>query len=204
MEHQEEMERKSLSILDKRLYVRYMVSLRCKMVVKSELDKLEILYIFPPGGAIEFPEGISYEQKTQLRKNLEKSGLTLLDTIESRLIDKIIDTINNFIHDTETLPKVSFKEIINENLGDGTESILKIFSEVKGVSVTQYIINQKIERAKELLLYDDLSLSEIAEKLNYRNKDYFLSQFKKITGLAPSYFIEIKNKRNKNKNISFK
>lgn len=198
MNSQKETENDDRNRLDKKLYVRYMVSLRCKLVAKSEIDKLGITHLLSSRGAIEFPEGISNDQKKELNSNLKNKGLVLLDTAESRLIEKIIDIINDFIHDSKTLPKVSFREIIHENLGDSSESILKIFSEVKGVSVTQFIINQKIERAKEFLLYEDISIPEISDKLNYKNKNFFVSQFKKNTGLAPSYFIKIKEKRKKN------
>lgn len=182
----------------KKLYVRYMVSLRCKMIVKAELDKLGINHLISKQGAIEFPEGISSDKQAQLKKNLHISGLELLDESESILIDKIIHTVIEVIHYTDNLPKISFKDIIHENLGYGSEPILKIFSEVKGVSVTQFIVLQKIERAKEFLLYHDFTLAEISEKLNYKNDDLFVSQFKKMTGLPPSYFTDLKEKREKN------
>ncbi|MFU8813518.1 MAG: helix-turn-helix domain-containing protein [Balneolaceae bacterium] len=179
------------------LYVRYMVSRRCKKIAKTALDKLKIKYLFSVQGAIEFPEGISREQQATLKKSLHTSGLELLDTSESILIDKIIHSVTEVIHNADRLPKLSFKEIIHENLGGDCEPTLQIFSDVKGVSVTQFIILQKIERAKELLLYHDFTLPEIAEKLYYKNEDYFVSQFKKITGLPPSYFTDLKDKREK-------
>ncbi|MEX0719556.1 MAG: AraC family transcriptional regulator [Balneolaceae bacterium] len=186
-----------LSASNTKLYVRYMVSLRCKNIAKAELNKLNIKHAISLQGAIEFPEGITNAQHSQLKKNLLKSRLLLLDANESLVIDKIINTIIEVIHFSDELPKISYKDIIQENLGAG-EAMLKIFTEVKGVSVTQFIIDQKIERAKELLLYHDITTSEIAEKLNYKNVDLFISQFKKITGHTPSYFIDIKSKRVKN------
>lgn len=181
-----------------KLYVRYMVSLRCKMIVKAELAKLAINHLISIHGAIEFPDGISDEQQGKLKKNLQKSGLELLDASESMLIDRIINTIIEVIHYTDRLPNIRFNEIIHENLGSGSEPILKIFSEVKGVSVTQFIVLQKIERAKELLLYHDYTLAEISQILNYKNEYFFVSQFKKMTGLPPSYFSDLKEKRAKN------
>ena len=181
-----------------KLYIRYMVSLRCKMIVKAELDNLGIDYVISLQEAIEFPNGISRDKLYQLKKNLRSSDLELLDQSESLMIDKIISTIIEVIHYTDTLPKICFNELISENLGSNDDSILKIFTEVKGVSVTQFIVQQKIDRAKDLLLYNDLTLAEISEKLNYKNEELFVAQFKKITGLSPSYFMEIKDKRDKN------
>lgn len=186
---------KSQSTAVTTVYVRYMVSLRCKMAARAELDKLGIKYLLSVKGAIEFPKGLTSNQKTKLKYNLRKRGLELLDTSECILIDKIIHTITDYIHNTDALPKISYKEIIHENLPFGSESILKIFSEVKGVSVTQFIIQEKIDRAKELLLYYDLTIAEISEKLNYKTQSYFVSQFKKHTGLSPAYFLEAKKRR---------
>lgn len=179
-------------------YVRYMVSLRCKLIVKDELRKLGIKHIISGQGAIEFPEGISSVQELKLQQNLHRSGLELLGAGESLLIDKIMNTITDVIHYSKSLPNISYKEIIHENLGNGSESILKIFSEVKGISITQFIVEQKIEWAKELILYDDLTLAEIAKNLNYRNENLFITQFRKFTGLHPSYYIKIKEKRAEN------
>ena len=181
-----------------KLYVRYMVSLRCKLIVRDELRKLGIEYQITDYGGIEFPEGLSTTQENELRENLQNSGLELLGKSESLLIDKIMNTIIDVIHYSEKLPDISYKEIIHENLGDSSESILKIFSEVKGVSITQFIVDQKIEWAKELILYEDLSLTEIAKNLKYRNVNLFISQFRKITGLHPSYYVELKENRAKN------
>lgn len=186
--------KESLGISNTKLYVKYMLSLRCKNIVKDELSRLNIKHAISLQGAIVFPEGISSDQHSKLKENLQVSGLLLLDESESMVIDKIITTIIDVIHFSDHLPKISYKDIIHENLGAG-EAILKIFTEVKGVSVTQFIIDQKIERAKELLLYHNLTISEISDKLNYKNENYFISQFKKITGHSPSYFIDIKNKR---------
>jgi len=181
----------------KKLYVKFMVCLRDKIVVQSELDRLGLKYRISVQGAIEFLEVITKIQYYELKKSLSKSGLILLDEQESMLIDRIINTIVEVIHYTDKLPKISFSEIINEQTGLRDESILKIFSDVKGMSVMQFIIIQKIERAKELLLYENRSLSEIADILNYKNQDYLVAQFKKLTGLTPAFFIELKNERSK-------
>lgn len=181
----------------KKLYVKYMVSLRCKIIAKSEMENLGLTYKISAHGAIEFFEGISEVQYGLLKKNLKKSGMVLLSESESEsmLIDKIINTIIEVIHYTDRLPKLNFRNLINEHAVLGEESILKIFSDVKGMSVLQFIVIQKIERAKELLLYDDMPLSEIADLLNYKNKHFLFAQFKKITGLTPSDFKRVKKER---------
>ncbi|MEX0597202.1 MAG: helix-turn-helix domain-containing protein [Candidatus Paceibacterota bacterium] len=181
--------------VSKKLYVKYMVSLRCKTIVKSELENLDLSYRISPHGALEFSEDISSDQYDILNKALRKSGMVLLNDSESMLIDKIITTIVEVIHYSDALPKLNFSDLINEHAIVGDESILKIFSDVKGMSVLQFIILQKIERIKELLLYDDMPLPEIAELLNYKNKNYLIAQFKNSTGLTPTYFKRIKKER---------
>lgn len=186
-----------MELVSKRLYVKYMVSLRCKMILKSEMEDLGLPYRISPHGAIEFGEGMMEEQYGLLRENLLISGLVLLCESESKVIDKIINTIVEIIHHTDRLPNLNFKDLINEQAVSGDESILKIFSDVKGMSVLQFIVLQKIERAKELLLFEDKSLSEIADFLNYKNQHYLSAQFKKTTGLSPSYYKRLKKERKK-------
>lgn len=184
-----------MEVVSKKLYVKYMVSLRCKLIVKDELKKLNIKYSISVHGAIIFLETITEYQLNELNQNLQESGLVLLDEQNSLLIDKIINTIIEVIHYSEELPKLSFAEVISDKFGSDNESILKIFSDVKGMSVLQFIIIQKIERIKELLLYEDLTLQEIAELLYYKNEDLLIAQFKKYTGLTPDYFRELKKER---------
>lgn len=176
-------------------YVKYMVSLRCKMIVKEELKKTGLKYAISPHGAVEFLEEVSPTQLEELNKNLLASGLELLDHNDSMLIDRIINIVLEVVHYSDELPNLSFEDIIGKSLGSGNEAILKIFSDVKGLSIMQFIVLQKIERVKELLLYDDLSLAEISEKLRYKNEHYLIAQFKKYTGLSPTYFKKLKNER---------
>lgn len=177
------------------LYVKYMVSLRCKIVVKGKLKKMGIKHTITPQGAIEFFDEISQSQFDELKKYLQRSGLELLNKNDSRLIDRIVNTIIEEIHYSNELPKLSYADFISKNIDSGHEAVLKIFSDVKGISVIQFIIIQKIERIKELLLYEDLPLAEIAEKLNYKNEQFMASQFKKYTGLTPTYFRQLKKER---------
>lgn len=186
---------KTIESGSKKLYVKFMVSLRCKIITKSELEKLGLPYKFSTHGALEFKEGISKEQYDQLKKNLLKFHMILLSENESNLIDNIINTIVEVIHYSNTLPKVNFIELIDKKTIVGEDPILKIFSDVKGMSVIQFIIIQKIERAKEMLIYEDTSLSDIADLLNYESKRLLVAQFKKVTGLTPEYFLTLKKER---------
>lgn len=184
-----------LTMVSTKRYVKYMVSLRCKMILKEELEKASLKYSISPHGAVEFLAEVTQAQLDELNRNLLKSGLELLDQNESMLIDRIINTVIEVVHYSDELPNLSFEDIIGKSLGSASESTLKIFSDVKGISIMQFIVLQKIERVKEFLLYDDLTLTEISEKLRYKNKNYLIAQFKKCTGLYPTYFKKLKNDR---------
>lgn len=178
-----------------KLYIKYMVSLRCKMMVKEELKKLGLRYVVVDLGMAEIMEDISQEQHDQLKENLHKSGLELLDDKKAILIEKIKNLIIEMIHYTDELPHVNYSDYISEKLNYDYTYLSNIFTEVKGITIQQYIIIHKIERVKELLLYDELNLTEIAYKLHYSSVAHLSNQFKKITGLSPSYFKQLKQKR---------
>lgn len=175
-----------------------MVSLRCKMIVKEELLKLGLKYVIIDLGMVEILEDITYEQRAVLKVNLLRSGLELLDDKKSILIEKIKGVIIEMIHYTEELPNVNYSDYISEKLDNDYTYLANTFSEVKGITIQQFIIIHKIERVKELLLYDELNLTEISYKLHYSSVAHLSNQFKKITGLTPSYFKNLKNKRKKN------
>jgi AraC-like DNA-binding protein len=175
-----------------------MVSLRCKMVVKDELQRLGINCQSIDLGVIEVEKGISDEQMEKLANNLRKSGLELLDDKRNILVERIKCVIIEMIHYSDEVPKVNDSDYISKKLGYDYTYLSNTFSEVKGITIQHYIITHKIERAKELLLYDELTLTEIAYKLNYSSVAHLSNQFKKITGLTPSYFKEMKDKRLKN------
>ena len=149
-------------------------------------------------GVVEILEDITPEQFDLLKTNLGKSGLELLDDKKAILIEKIKDVIIEMVHYTDELPKVNYSDYISEKLQQDYTYLSNIFSDVKGITIQQYIINHKIERVKELLLYDEMNLSEIAYLLNYSSVAHLSSQFKKVTGLSPSYFKQLK-KRKKSK-----
>lgn len=172
-----------------------MVSLRCKMLVKEELKKLGLRYVVVDLGVVEILEDITQAQHEQLKTNLLRSGLELLDNKKAILIEKIKNVITEMIHYTDELPKVNFSEYISEKLNHDYTYLSNIFSEVKGITIQQFIIIHKIERVKELLLYDELNLTEISYKLHYSSVAHLSNQFKKVTGLSPSFYKQLKQKR---------
>lgn len=181
-----------------RLYIKSMVSMRCKMVVKNELARLGIHYVVLDLGMVEILQDISAEQRALLKTNLLKSGLELLDDKRSILIEKIKNVITGMIHYTDELPRVNYSDYISEQLGYDYTYLANAFSEVKGITIQQFIIINKIERAKELLIYNELSLTEIAHRLHYSSVAHLSNQFKKITGLTPTFYKDLKDKRKLN------
>jgi AraC-like DNA-binding protein len=173
-----------------------MVSLRCKMLVKEELIKMGLHYIVVDLGVVEIQnEMLTPEQHDMLRTNLLKSGLELMDNKKSILIERIINLIIEMIHYSDNVPKENYSDLISEKLGYDYTYLSNLFSEVKGITIQQFIIIHKIERVKELLLYDELNLTEISYKLNYSSVAHLSNQFKKVTGLTPSYYKSLKQKR---------
>ncbi|MCD6115461.1 helix-turn-helix transcriptional regulator [bacterium] len=181
-----------------KLYIKYMVSLRCKMMVEEELKKLGIRYVIVELGMVNILEDITQDQRDQLKKNLLKSGLELLDDKKSILIEKIKNVIVEMIHYSDELPKVNYSDYISEKLGYDYTYLANTFSEVSGITIQQFIINHKIEKVKELLLYNELNLTEISYKLHYSSVAHLSNQFKKVTGLSPSFYKQLKQKRKKN------
>ncbi|MFC2082171.1 helix-turn-helix domain-containing protein [Bacteroidota bacterium] len=165
------------------------------MMVKEELKKLGLKYVLVELGMVEIMEDITEEQREQLKKNLHRSGLELLDNKKSILIEKIKNVITEMIHYSDELPKMNYSDYISEKLGYDYTYLANTFSEVKGITIQQFIINHKIERVKELLLYDELNLTEISHKLHYSSVAHLSNQFKKITGLSPSFYKQMKQKR---------
>lgn len=169
------------------------------MMVKSELDKLGVDINVMELGLVEISEDISQNQREELNKSLLKSGLELLDDKRSILIEKIKTLIIEMIHYSETdeVSKIKFSNYLSDTIGYDYTYLSNIFSEVKGTTIEQYIIQNKIERVKELILYNELSLSEIAYKLHYSSISHISAQFKKVTGLTPSFFKTLAKNRKK-------
>jgi len=181
-----------------KLYIKYMVSLRCKMLVKDELKKLGLDFASVDLGVVDLHGDITTQQREEFKENLNKAGLELLDDKKNILVEKIKNVIIEMIHFADEVPKVNDSDYISEKLGYDYTYLSNTFSEVKGITIQQYIIMHKIERVKELLLYDELTLTEIAWQLHYSSVAHLSNQFKKVTGLTPTYFKEIKDKRVRN------
>ena len=172
-----------------------MVSQRCKMMVIDELNKVGVQYTAVDLGMVETFQDLSVQQRSLLRENLLKSGLELLDDKKSILIERIKNLIVEMVHYSDQLPNLNYSEYISNKLQYDYTYLSNIFSEVKGTTIQQFIIIHKIERVKELLLYDELNLTEIAYKLQYSSVAHLSNQFKKVTGLSPSFFKKLKQKR---------
>ncbi len=172
-----------------------MVSNRCKMAVKEELKKLGLHFIVVDLGEVEIMENISMEQREQLKTNLLASGLELIDDNKAVLIEKIKTVIIEMVHHSDEIIKVNFSDYLSEKLHYDYTYLANLFSEVQGTTIEQFMIAHKIERIKELMIYDELSISEIAWKMNYSSVSHLSNQFKKVTGLSPTHFKLLKYKR---------
>ena len=172
-----------------------MVSIRCKMIVKSELEKLGIYYKTVELGEAEVMEDLSAEQHDKVKAALLKSGLELMDDKKSVLIQKIKTVIVELVHYSEEPLVLKFSEYLSKKLQHDYTYLANLFSEVQGTTIEKFLIAHRIERVKELLVYDELTLTEIAFLMHYSSVSHLSMQFKKVTGLTPSYFKKMKNKR---------
>jgi AraC-like DNA-binding protein len=172
-----------------------MVSNHCKIAVKAELKKLGLHFIVVDLGEIEIMEEISADQREQLKVALFNSGFELMDDKRAILIERIISVIIEMVHHTTEMIKINFSDYLSEKLNHDYTYLSNMFSEVKGITIQQFIIIHKVERIKELLMYDELNLTEISYLLNYSSVAHLSNQFKKITGLSPSHFKRLKEKR---------
>lgn len=179
-----------------KLFIKNMVCNRCNMMVRSELEKFGLHPITVELGMAEVERDLSVEEKELLNERLEKLGFELMDDKKTRLIESIKKTVVELIRNPDDLPKMTFSDYLSENFHHDYSALSKLFSEVQGITIEQYVITQKIERVKELLVYDELSLSEIALQLHYSSVSHLSKQFKKVTGLTPTHFKQVKeNKR---------
>jgi len=172
-----------------------MVSNRCKMAVKEELRKLGLHFIVLELGEVEIMENISLEQRNVLKLGLLDSGLELMDDKRAVLIEKIKNAIIEMVHHSDEMIKVNFSSYLSEKLNHDYTYLANLFSEVQGTTIEHFIIDHKIERIKELIIYDELNITEIAWKMNYSSVAHLSNQFKKVTGLSPSHFKQLKDKR---------
>ena len=165
------------------------------MVVKAAAEELKIPYNSVELGFIELNEKLSELVLEKFRTKLLKSGLEVLDDKRSILIEKIKNVIIEMVHYSDELPKVNFSNYLSEKLHYDYTYLSNLFTEVKGTTIQEFIIMHKIEKAKELIMYDEMSLAEIAFTLNYSSAAHFSTQFKKVTGLTPTYFKRLKKQR---------
>jgi AraC-like DNA-binding protein len=174
-----------------------MISNRCKLAVKEELTKLGLHFVVVDLGEVEIMEDMTPEQRQQLQLGLISAGLELMDDKRAVLIERIINVITDMIHRSEELPKMNYSDYISEKLKYDYTYLSNLFSEVKGITIQQFIIIHKIEKVKEFLLYDELNLTEISHKMHYSSVAHLSNQFKKITGITPSNYKLLKDKGRK-------
>jgi AraC-like DNA-binding protein len=172
-----------------------MVSNRCKIAVKEELKKLGLHFIVVDLGEVEIMENISGEQREQVKTALFNSGLELMDDKRAVLIEKIKNVIIEIVHHTDEMIKINFSDFLSEKLNHDYTYLANLFSEVQGTTIEQFLISHKVERIKELIIYGELNITEIAWKMNYSSVAHLSNQFKKVTGLSPSHFKQLKDKK---------
>lgn len=174
-----------------KLYIKFMVSLRCKLMVKDALIRIGIPYKSINLGEVELAENISEQHREQLQKVLFESGLELMDDKKAILIEKIKLIVIEMVHYSDEIPKLNFSEYLSEKLDLDYTYLSNLFSENQGLTIEHFIILHKIERAKELIIYDEKNVSEIATILHYSSVSHLSNQFKKKTGLTPTFFKSI-------------
>ncbi len=175
-----------------KLHIKNMVCNRCKMVVRNELEKLGYKTVSVELGEVILEKDLSPEDKEKLDLNLRLLGFSIIDDRKSRIIEKIKNLIIELVHQNQNQIKVNLSHYLTSNLNLDYSYLSSIFSGVEGTTIEQYYIAQKIEKVKEMLVYDEYTLSEIAFCLNYSSAAHLSNQFKKITGLTPGYFKNLK------------
>lgn len=178
-----------------KLFIKNMVCIRCKMVVKAELAKLGLHHTVVELGEVDVIETVTSVQRDQFKSALLKSGLELMDDKKSMLIQKIKNVITELVHYSEEPLTVNFSAYLSQQLNLDYTYLANLFSEVQGTTIEKFYIAHKIERVKELLVYNELTLTEIAYKMHYSSVAHLSTQFKKTTGLTPSHFKQLKDKR---------
>ena len=172
-----------------------MVCIRCQLVVKSVLEKLGLKYRYVKIGEADIIGDIQQKQLEQLKINLKKAGLFLMDNRKSILVEKIKNVIIELVYYREDQIKVNLSDYLSEKLNYDYTYLANLFSEVKGLTIEKFYLTHRIEKVKELIVYDELNLSEIAYKMHYSSVAHLSNQFKKYTGLTPTHFKNLKNKR---------
>jgi YesN/AraC family two-component response regulator len=172
-----------------------MMSNRCKAVVKEELKKLGLHFVIVDLGEVDIMETLSTEQCDELKTALLHYGLELMDDKKAVLIEKIKTSVIEMVYGSDELIKTNFSTFLSTKIGQDYNFMANLFSEVQGTTIEQYVIGHKIERIKELMIYGELNITEIAWKMNYSSVAHLSNQFKKATGLSPSHFKQLRTKR---------
>src|SRR5690554_1599399 len=180
-----------------KIYVRNMVCNRCKMVVKAELENMGLMPLQVELGEVVFKKDISEDDKKKIDARLQEFGFALIDDRRSRIIEKIKTIIIELVHQQNCKLNTNLSDYLSSLLNHDYTYLTNLFSEVEGTTIEKYYIAQKIEKVKELLVYNELSLSEIAYLLNYSSVSHLSNQFKKVTGLTPSHFKNIRVEKRK-------
>lgn len=180
-----------------KVYIKNMVCNRCIIVVKTELEKLGFHPVNLTLGEVELEKEINESEKSIINNHLQSFGFELIDHKKSRIIEKIKNIIIDLVHHQNNEAKTNLSDILSGKLNHDYNYLSNLFSEVETTTIEKYFIAQKIEKVKELLVYDELSLSEIAYRLNYSSVAYLSNQFKKVTGLTPSHFKQIREDKRK-------
>lgn len=179
-----------------KIYIKNMVCGRCKKIVETELDKIGIQYFSVELGEVVTKKKITSLQRTRLYDGLQQSGLELIDDRKNDLIEKLKSAIVDLQRYSDEDLKTSYSDYITMSVKDNFISLNTLFSEIEGTTIEKYVIKQKIEHVKELLLYNNLNIGEIAVKMHYSNAAQLSSQFKTMTGLTPLHFRQLRQIRN--------
>ncbi len=178
-----------------KLYIKNMVCSRCKMVVKSELEKLGLHPVAVDLGEVEIADDLQGLQRQDIHAALQKFGFALLDDKKSVIIERVKNLLVDLVQNKNNQLKTNLSDYLSRELNHDYTYITNLFTQVEGTTIEQYFIAQKIERVKELLVYDELTLSEISYQLNYSSVSHLGKQFKKVTGLTPSHYKQLKEKK---------
>lgn len=179
------------------LFIKNMVCNRCILVVEKELEKLDIIDATVKLGEVTLNQELKPAQLLEFKSSIEQLGFELIDDKKSRTIEQIKNNIIQLVHHQEEPLSINLSNYLSQALGQDYNTLSHLFSEVEGTTIEKYFIAQRIEKVKELLVYDEMTLSEIANRLNYSSVAYLSNQFKKITGLSPSHFKQIRADKRK-------
>ncbi len=186
---------KKISAAHRTIHIKFMVSRCCQKMVSEQLDKLKIAHGVVNLGEVELRKPLSDENRALLCKALHNEGFELLDDPKAVLLERIVTLIIDIVHNSKEIPNINFSDHLSKELDYDYTYMANMFSETKGITIEKFIIAHKIERVKELLIYDQLSLTEISYRMSYSSVAHLSTQFKKVTGLTPTYFKGMKKKK---------